>query len=394
MRPKEYKGKVLLLFSNTGGGHRSVAQALAEAFARQAPATDVTLVDLLHDYTLFPINRASYSYRFLVQSATPLWRVIWWLGEDARRLSWLMRLCMPLVYPMRRYLFLQAPDLVISVHPLLNHVPLQLLRKGGSRAPFVTVVTDWASVSLAWFCPHVDLCIVPSEVAAQRARAAGLPPERVRVIGMPVSARFRPVEEVEKRQLRRRLGLDPEQPTALLVGGGVGVGPLEEIASALTAALAMEGRGQLVIICGHNEGLRRRLAKQRWGIPTTVCGFVTNMPDWMGAADLIITKAGPSTIAEAFVVGLPILLYGFIPGQEEGNVDLVVMYGAGTYVEEPAEIARLVAEWLRPGSSALAEMAARSRALGRPAAAERVVEEALKLLPSPYPAADVNGHQR
>ena len=375
--------RILLLFSNTGGGHRSVAQALAEAFARQAPAAHVTLVDLLHDYTFFPINRASYSYRFLVQSARPLWRVIWWLGEDTRRLAWLMRLCMPLVHPMRRCLRQQAPDLVISVHPLLNHIPLRLLRKGGSRAPFVTVVTDWANASLAWFCPHVDLCIVPSEAAAQRARSAGLPSERVRVVGMPVSARFRPVGSVEKRQLRRQLNLDPQQPTVLLVGGGVGIGPLEEIARAVTAALAMEGRGQLVIICGHNERLRRRLSEQRWKIPTTVRGFVTDMPDWMGAADLIITKAGPSTIAEALAIGLPILLSGFIPGQEEGNVPFVVEHGAGVYVEEPAEIARLVAEWLRPGNPALAEMAARAKALGRPAAADQVVEEVLRLLPIP-----------
>ena len=118
-----------------------------------------------------------------------------------------------------------------------------------------------------------------------------------------------------------------------------------------------------------------------WPIPVTVQGFVTNMPDWMGAADLIITKAGPSTIAEALVVGLPILLCGFIPGQEEGNVPFVVEQGAGVYVEKPTEIARRVGEWLRPGNPMLVQMAARARALGRPAAAEEIAEEILRLLP-------------
>lgn len=375
--------RVLLLFSDTGGGHRSVAQALAEAFARQAPAAHVTLVDLLHDYTFFPINRASSSYRFLVQSALPLWRIIWWLGGDARHLAWLVRLCTPLAHPVRCCLRQQAPDLVISVHPLLNHVPLRLLREEGNRAPFVTVVTDWASVSCAWLCPQVDLCLVPSEAAARRARAAGLPPERVRVVGMPVGSRFRAVGSLEKRQLRRQLGLKVEQPTVLLVGGGAGIGPLKGIAQAVAAALAALRRGQLVIICGRNERLRRHLAEQEWVIPTTVRGFVTDMPHWMGAADLIITKAGPSTIAEALVVGLPILLYGFIPGQEEGNVDFVVEHGAGVYVGEPTEIARLVAEWLQPGNPALAEMAACARALGQPAAAAEAVEAMLELLPIP-----------
>jgi len=375
--------RVLLLLSNTGGGHRSAALALKEAFAHRDPAAQVTLVDLLQDHTFFPINRAGRSYPFLVQYARPLWRTIWWLGKSPRRLSWLMRLCTPLVHPMRRYLRQQDPDLVISVHPLLNHIPLRMLREAGNAAPFITVVTDWATISPAWLCPEVDLCLVPSEAAAQQALAAAIPPERVRVMGIPVSERFRPVESAEKQALRRQLGLEAEQPTVLLVGGGVGVGPLEEIAQAMTTALAKEGRGQLAIICGHNRRLWRRLSERKWPIPTFVRGFVTNMPDWMGAADLIVTKAGPGTIAEALVVGLPLLLYDFIPGQEEGNVPFVVEHGAGVYVEEPVEIAHLVAEWLRPGNPALAEMAARARALGQPSAAATIVEAALELLPIP-----------
>jgi len=373
--------KVLLLFSATGGGHQSVAEALMEAFALQAPAARVILVDLFHDCTLFPINRVGRSYQLLVQNAPVLWRAIWRFGEDKRRLAWMMRLCMPLVQPVRRCLREQAPDLVISVHPLLNHIPLRFLREEGNQAPFVTVVTDWASVPLAWFCPQVNLCIVPSEAAAHRARAAGLSAEQMRVVGMPVSSRFHPVERLAKPRWRQQLSLDPDQPTVLLVGGGGGVGSLGEIALAVADELAAEGHGQLVVICGRNEHLRQQLAQRTWPIPVTVQGFVTNMPDWMGAADLIITKAGPSTIAEALVVGLPILLCGFIPGQEEGNVPFVGEHGAGVYAEEPAESARLGAEWLRPGHPALVDMAARARALGRPAAVEEIAEEILRLLP-------------
>jgi len=373
--------KVLLLFSATGGGHRSVAEALMEAFALQAPAARVILVDLFHDCTLFPINRVGRSYQFLVQNTPVLWQAIWRFGEDNRRLAWTMRLCMPLVQPVRRCLREQAPDLVISVHPLLNHIPLRFLREEGNQAPFITVVTDWASVPLAWFCPQVDLCVVPNEAAIHRARAAGLSAEQMHVVGMPVSGRFRPVERLAKPRWRQQLSLDPDQPTVLLAGGSGGVGSLGEIALAVADELAAEGHGQLVIICGRNEHLRQQLARRMWPIPVTVQGFVTNMPDWMGAADLIITKAGPSTIAEALVVGLPILLCGFIPGQEEGNVPFVVEKGAGVYVEKPTEIARRVGEWLRPGNPMLVQMAARARALGRPAAAEEIAEEILRLLP-------------
>ena len=373
--------KVLLLFSDTGGGHRSVAEALAEAFGRQAPSTRVILLDLLHARTHFPLNQAGQIYQFMVQRAPVLWRALWRLGEDAGRLALMMRLCTPLIGPVRTCLREQSPDLVISVHGLLNHVPLRILREVGNPAPFVTVVTDWVTVHQAWLCAEVDLCVVPSEPAARRAEAIGIPPHRLRVVGMPVSSRFRPLEQDAKRPLRGRLGLDPDRPAVLLAGGGGGIGSLERIATSIAHAMAELGLGQLIIICGRNEPLRRRLAGRRWPLPVVVQGFVTDMPDWMGCADLIITKAGPSTIAEALAAGVPMILYGFITGQEEGNVPYVVDHGAGVYVTDPADIARTVTEWLRPGNPHLAAMAERARGLGRPAAADDVVAEVLQLLP-------------
>ena len=131
--------------------------------------------------------------------------------------------------------------------------------------------------------------------------------------------------------------------------GGEGIGPVAAIARSVATRLAADARrAQLVVICGRNEQLRRQLTQSEWPLPVRVEGFVENMPDWMGACDCVVTKAGPGTIAEALICGLPILLTGFIPGQEEGNVPFVLENGVGAYSEEPAEIAAIVSRWFGP----------------------------------------------
>ena len=176
--------------------------------------------------------------------------------------------------------------------------------------------------------------------------------------------------------------MNPDLPAVLVVGGGEGMGLVGEIARSVAGALAQGGRpqGQMVVICGRNQKLMAELTAHNWPIPVRITGFVYNMPDWMAACDCIVTKAGPGTIAEAVVRGLPILLSGFIPGQEEGNVPYVVDNGAGAFSTEPGEIARIVARWFGPQRDQLAVMAGQARAMGNPQATRHIVEEVAQLL--------------
>lgn len=378
-RPK----RILILMSDTGGGHRASAQALTDAFGeRFGERFQVHIVDLWSDYTPWPINQLPRSYRRMVTDFLWLWKLAWrtaernTLTEPALRLmGWFVRRSIHSAFVEHQ------PDAVISVHPLMQHIPLRLLRKKlGLSIPFVTVVTDLVSIAPIWYHPDVDRCFVPSTEAVRRARRAGLSDEQIRLHGLPVRPAFaRPLGET--RALRRSLGLQEEPMTALLVGGGEGMGPVAAIAQAVAERLAADGRnGQLVVICGRNESLRRNLAGRAWPLPVRVEGFVNNMPDWMGASDCVVTKAGPGTIAEGLICGLPILLTGFIPGQEEGNVPFVLENGVGAYSEEPAEIAAILSRWFGPEKESLAEMGQRAKKLGRPQATFEIVEEIAALL--------------
>jgi 1,2-diacylglycerol 3-beta-galactosyltransferase len=137
---------------------------------------------------------------------------------------------------------------------------------------------------------------------------------------------------------------------------------------------------QLAVVCGHNERLKRRLAATEWGVPARIDGFVDNMPELMFASDLIVTKAGPGTLAEAFIAGLPVIIFGYTPGQETANVDYVLEHRAGTFATEPSEIARIVGEWLQPDNREWERMVANAAGLARPDATLVIARQLYKML--------------
>ena len=260
-------------------------------------------------------------------------------------------------------------DAIVSCHPLLNYPLLRLLNESQSTIPLITLVTDLIAAHAFWFAPGVARCLVPTEGARRRALACGMPAECVLVTGLPVNPRFILAARKDSSVVRRRLGLEPNLPVVLLVSGAEGMGELYRISKAVADSGVP---AQLVIVTGRNERLRARLAAETWPLPVRVEGFVPNMHEWMRAAALLVTKAGPSTISEALVMGLPMVLSDALPGQERPNVDYIVRAGAGVWA--PARVAAVVRQLLLPGNPHLAQMSARARSLAQPDAARRVAE--------------------
>jgi 1,2-diacylglycerol 3-beta-galactosyltransferase len=371
--------RVAILTANVGGGHRSVARSLAEAFDGLAQVVPLYLID---DYAPFPLNQMAATYAPWVNYAPWLWRLAYRFGSSRQRVEMAELATYPFV---RRQisppLVTTWPDLVISVHPLQVNLPLRVLRAAGNRAPFITVVTDPVTPPVAWFYSDVDLCVVATEPARQVALANGMDRSKVRVIGLPIRQAFAEIRGTSRPEARARLGLHTDLSLVLLTGGGAGIGKMLPIAKAIAGQLALDGSAaQMAIIAGNNDALRHRLHAEPWPIPVTVLGFVEDMPGWLAATDLLITKAGPTTLAEAACAGVPVLITGFIPGQETGNVTWVQEHNAGVFAPDIVQASLLVSEWLRPGNPHLAEMAARARAIAQPEAAHQVVQAAFELL--------------
>ncbi len=373
---------ILILFSNTGGGHRAAADALRQEFLRRNPHHQVRTEDILLHRTFWPLSRSDRVYFWMVNRTPRAWKALYASVARPEVYGVLHRALGPVIGPrVQRIYDAFSPDLIIAAHPLLNHLPRRVLRRweaehGRSPVPFATVITDLTTFHPAWVDPEVDLITVATEEAYEEVLRLGAPSHKVKVLGLPVRESFRHVPE-DKVALRQALGLMRDLPVVLLMSGGQGMGPVEKIASAIAEARV---KAQLVIVCGSNEALRRRLEAKRWPIPTRVLGFVEDVHRWMGASDVLVTKAGPGTIAEALICGLPMILYGYIPGQEEGNVVFVKRRKIGAYIAEPREIARTLTRWLRSPDQHLAPMAERARTLGRPHATQDIVEALLSLV--------------
>ncbi|KAK9141769.1 hypothetical protein Syun_011169 [Stephania yunnanensis] len=373
---------------DTGGGHRASAEAIRDAFKLEfGDEYRIFVKDVWKEYTGWPLNDMERQYKFMLKhgqlwkvafhSTSPRWIHSTYLSAIAAfyaKLSksggWLME---------------YKPDVIISVHPLMQHIPCGCLNGRAFKTKLSLLQSLQISILATGhgqFNASVNRCYCPSEEVAKRALFDGLDSSQICVYGLPVRPSFcRAI--ISKDELREELEMDANLPAVLLMGGGEGVGPVKKTAMALGEALFDQELGspigQIVVICGRNKILASTLEETEWKVPVKIRGFETQMEKWMGACDCIITKAGPGTIAEALIRGLPIILNDFIPGQEVGNVPYVVDNGAGVFSRSPKETATLVSEWFSTKTEERKQMSENALRLAQPEAVFNIVKDIHKL---------------
>jgi processive 1,2-diacylglycerol beta-glucosyltransferase len=227
-----------------------------------------------------------------------------------------------------------------------------------------------------WVQPEIDVYCVASEEARSQLTGWGISPNRILLCGIPIDPAFG--VSFDKSELRRALGLDQRRPVVLVMGGGMGSAPLDGIIESLELCRLPL---QVVAVAGHNRSLRQALEHLRRKVTFElhVFGWTDNMPELMAAADLLITKPGGLTTAEALSIGLPMIVTHPIPGPEERHVRYLERSGVAVEAKTPEEIPHLVNRMLgTPG--ALSEMRRRQKEMSRPDAAHAVAQVCLALL--------------
>lgn len=372
------KPHILFLFSDTGGGHRSAAEAIIEALQLEYGDVATTeMLDFFKSHAPLPLNKMPDWYPDMVK-APYLWGLSFKMSNGRRRARAITISMWPYVGRAVRALVKNHPaDLIVTVHPLATTVILKAL--GRNRPPFITVVTDMVTTHALWYDQRADLILVPTEMARQCAIAYEMDPARVHVVGQPVAERYC-VPAGNKEDLREKLGWEQDKNIVLLVGGGEGMGPLGKTArtianSGLDVALA--------VVCGRNQRLRAHLESLYWPVPVHIYGFTREMPDLMRAADVLVTKAGPGTIAESLNAHLPVILYARLPGQEDGNVTFVVEEKVGVWAPQPKYVVQTLREWVQNPEIRM-RYVENCRRAARPDASRqiaRAIGEMLELIP-------------
>jgi 1,2-diacylglycerol 3-beta-galactosyltransferase len=403
---------ILFLIADTGAGHRSAANAITNAIriisqkeqeewlahassaqtgggtvgtavqeASEPPPTyRIEIVDVFEEYSRFPLREAVKLYGPTIRYNPRLFGEVFHISNREGPVIAGQFLTTPLILNGLLRLFTAVrPDIIVSIHPLLNHVTVRALHEFDLRIPFLTVVTDLVTVHYSWFAEGVDGYIVPTEQAKELYLKRGLDPRKAHLLGMPIDPKFT-LPLASKEELQRKFGLQPGLPVVLLVGGGDGAGGLQTAVRAISHARLPV---QLMVVTGRNKRLFAHLqrTKSHLEVPITIFGFVQNMPELMHAADVIVTKAGPGTICEALSCELPIILSGYVPGQEEGNVTFVTKNDVGVLAMDPPTLIDALRRLTKPGSPELRRQLENAKRLSRPRASFDIANCILSYLP-------------
>lgn len=355
-------------------GHHLAALALEEAIRELGESWEILAVNSL-DYTNPRLNRVvQKSYLSLLHKTPEIWDYLYDNPQVARGTAGARELINKLNSgKLEELLDSFSPDVVICTQAFPLGVVAAYKKRKRENLPLIGVVTDYIA-HCYWLCDEANFYAVPHETTKQDLSRKGIAEKKIRITGIPINPKFG--KKRDRNKIGERVNLDPNLPAVLIMGGGQGLGPVEEITCRLDALTLPF---QMIIITGLNEDLKKGLKKKESKMtkPVHILGYVDNVENLMEASDIIVTKPGGLTSAEALTKGLAIVIAGCLPGQEEYNSRFLVEEGVAVKVNEGKGVAVIVEELLRD-TPRLSKLQIKARELSRPDASLEIAKIALE----------------
>src|SRR4026208_598306 len=378
--------KILLISSDTGGGHRSAAAAIVAGVQKFLDSESyairvVRAVEESHHLSAKLVRL----YNWILRNRQHWMKYFYWFINYVRpeKSRFFYKRCVGYVVELfERW----CPHVVVSVHPLTQHIFARVLKELNlaARIPLVSVVTDpcygfWKG----WACDDVTLYLVASEDARRQLIDYGVAPERIKISGLPVHPKFAYPGEEAAQAARRALGLDPEKYTVFVNAGWIGGGNIPQIFRELVRG---ELDVQAIFLAGKNEELR--VAAETIALdapfPIKVIGYSDEIEKLMSAANVMVSKLGGLRTLEALACRVPIIadmITEPMP-QEAGTANLIAQRGAGVMLKRPSDVVPIIRRMME-GGGAYSRMRAGSAGLAIPNSTRHIVEEIAALIPKP-----------
>lgn len=370
------KRRIAILTLSVGSGHLQASSVIEQALRDGSEEREILLVDALdlaHGWFNWVYVR---SYFLMLKHAPGAWRRLFERRSRKRHRAtaphWVFRRgCTQVLERFRAF----APDLVIATEIGAVEIAALGRRERWFDAPILAVQTDYHAEP-PWIQPEVDYYCVGSEEAREQLVSWGASANRILVSGVPIDPSF--ALAMDRPEVLRSLGLVSRKPVVLVMGGGMGPAPLDDIVRSLERC---ELPVQVIAIAGHNRRMRHRLERLRGRVALDLYpfGWTNRMPELMAAADLLITKPGGVTVAETLASGVPLLLTEPIPGPEERHVQYLVGRGAAVYARALDQVP-VLASGLLTSPSRRARMVKQQREMARPDAAHAIAQVSRALM--------------
>ncbi|MFA5115919.1 MAG: glycosyltransferase [Candidatus Omnitrophota bacterium] len=359
--------RLLIVYTQAGEGHRRAATALYNYLLESHKELEIKLIDTL-DYSSL-LFRSVYNQLYtLCITRMP------WIWAGAYHLS-RIRLMRPVIKQLRyfvngfntagfvKFLSEYRPDAVVVTHFLPSAVISCLREKKRINTRLISVITDY-NVHPFWLTSATDIYTAPCAYARDELIADNVPPEKIKITGIPVDPKF--TAKYDKGEIRLKLGIPDKRFTVLLATSGFGIGPIEKIADLLHNDV------QLLVVCGRNEKLYKKLLSKNYP-SAKIFGFVNNMEELMASCDIFITKPGGMTITESLTMGTPMMFISAIPGQETRNAAIMAGYGVAIIPEDLSALKKDILE-LKKDPGKLSLMREKVSRIRKPLASKEISE--------------------
>ena len=373
--------RVLILTADAGFGHRSAAIAIQEALRIKYPDTvNAEIINPLENKLAPAILRDSQTdYDKWVREVPELYRFGYQASDGVVTSIIMERVLTVLLFDVMKNVIKEFdPQVIVTTYPLYQAPLIAVLNALQIKIPVITVFTDLSTLHRIWFNTDVDICVVPNDTVKEMAISYGLESEKIFICGIPVHPIIGKYDQ-SKQQYRKELGWDENKITILAVGSK----RVEHFGEMLNILNHSGFNLQLVIVTGKDEELFQEMKANEWHQTAKIYEFIEDMPKFMKASDMIISKAGGLIVTESLACGLPLILIDVIPGQETGNAEFVIEHHAGIWIKNREDFLEGFCHLFLDNLSELNKLQINAKKIGNPDAAIKIAEKIIFSIQNP-----------